>query len=226
VIGEPRSRATTKERRRGALLLLLLLLGAFALGGLSVGFLRGQPSVAAQPTQTAPATSVPSDSVPSDSVAMPSASGSEKVGGVEVEPTGLGSGGNGAPVGGLNFTITGRSTSLMLGVSTPIRLTLANPNGLPISVTRLSVGIAADSTPPGCRSASNVRITQSSISDADAITVPANGSVTLTTPPHAPQITLLNLPDVNQDVCKNKTFYLTYTGTATYTASATGSPNQ
>ena len=49
---------------------------------------------------------------------------------------------------------------------------------------------------------------------ADPITVPARGSVTLTSAPRAPKITLLNLPGVNQDVCKNKSFALTYSGSA------------
>ena len=104
--------------------------------------------------------------------------------------------------------------NLMPGVATAIRLTLTNPNGVPIYVTALTVNIAADSTPPGCSSAGNVQLTQSNASSADPITVPARGSVTLTSAPRAPQITLLNLPGVNQDVCKNKSFALTYSGSA------------
>jgi len=38
--------------------------------------------------------------------------------------------------------------------------------------------------------------------------------MTLRSAPSAPQITLLNLPGVNQDVCKNKSFALTYSGSA------------
>jgi hypothetical protein len=102
----------------------------------------------------------------------------------------------------------------MLGVSTPIQLTLTNPNGVPILVTSLTVAIAADSAPPGCITASNVRLTQSNVSAAKPIAVPAKGSMTLRSAPSAPQITLLNLPGVNQDVCKNKSFALTYSGSA------------
>lgn len=36
--------------------------------------------------------------------------------------------------------------------------------------------------------------------------------VTLTNTPRAPQISLLNLPGSNQDVCKNKSVALTYSG--------------
>jgi hypothetical protein len=104
--------------------------------------------------------------------------------------------------------------NLTPGVATAIRLTLANPNDVPIYVTALTVSIAADSTPPGCISASNVQLTQSSASSADPITVPARGSVTLTSGPRAPQIMLVNLPGVNQDVCKNKSFALAYSGSA------------
>jgi hypothetical protein len=57
-------------------------------------------------------------------------------------------------------------------------------------------------------------VTQSNASSADPIAIPANGSVTLASPPRAPQITLLNLPDVNQDACKNKIFHLTYSGSS------------
>jgi hypothetical protein len=100
------------------------------------------------------------------------------------------------------------------GVATAIRLTLTNPNGVPIYVTSLTVTIAADSTPPGCISASNVQLSQSNASSADPIAIPAEGSVTLTSAPRAPQIMLVNLPGVNQDVCKNKSFALTYSGSA------------
>lgn len=148
----------------------------------------------------------------------PSASGSQVVGGVEATlgplPSSVGSGTGGAQLGGAEFGITGDVGNLMPGVATTIRLTLTNPNGVPIYITALTVSIAADSTPPGCSSASNVQLTQSNASSADPIIVPASGSLTLTSAPRAPQITLLNLPGVNQDICKNKSFALTYSGSA------------
>jgi hypothetical protein len=118
------------------------------------------------------------------------------------------------PVNGLDFTISGQASGLAPGVSTPIRLTLTNPNGMSIYVTSLTVRIAADSTPAGCGTATNIRLTQASVSEANPIVVAARSSVTLTAAPRSPQITLLNLPGVNQDVCKNKSFALTYSGTA------------
>jgi hypothetical protein len=129
-------------------------------------------------------------------------------------PSPVGSGGGGAQAGDADFRITGDVGDLMPGVATAIRLTLTNPNGAPIYVTSLTVSVSADSTPPGCTSASNVHITQSNASGADPIIVPARGSVTLTSAPRAPRIMLLNLPDVNQNVCKNKSFGLTYSGSA------------
>jgi hypothetical protein len=216
VIGAPRGREPKKDRRRRGLLLLLLLLIPFALGGLTVEWLHGGSNASVQGT---PSVSPDKSLAPSAS-GTPAASGTQAVGGVEATPipgsTAVGSGENVtvAQAGGAGFTISGGVGNLMLGVATAIRLTLTNPNGVPIFVTALTVTIAADSTPAGCSSANNVQLTQSNASSADPITVPARGSVTLTSAPRAPKITLLNLPGVNQDVCKNKSFALTYSGSS------------
>ena len=75
--------------------------------------------------------------------------------------------------------------------------------------------VAPDSTPGGCASTSNLELQPSNISSTQVVAVPAGGSVVLPTQgATAPQIRLKNLPTVNQDVCKNKTFTLTYSGTA------------
>ncbi len=208
MMGEPNGRDRNKDRKRRALLLPLLLLIPFALGGLSVSLLRGESRAVLQGTPSAPPATP----------AVQTAAGTQIVQGVLVQatpsPTVPGGGGDAAQVGGSAFTITGGAGNLMLGVSTPIQLTLTNPNGVPILVTSLTVAIAADSAPPGCITASNVRLTQSNVSAANPIAVPAKGSMTLRSAPSAPQITLLNLPGVNQDVCKNKSFALTYSGSA------------
>jgi hypothetical protein len=218
VIGEPRGGNPKKDKqRRTLLLLLLLLLIPFALGGLVVELLHGGGGAPTARPQGTPAVLAVNSSTPS-------ASNTQAVGGVEATPiptptptpiaSAVGSGGGGAQVGGANFGIAGGVGSLTPGVATAIRLTLTNPNDVPIYVTALTVSIAADSTPPGCISASNVQLTQSNASSADPVTVPARGSVTLTSAPRAPQIMLVNLPGVNQDVCKNKSFALTYSGSA------------
>jgi hypothetical protein len=214
VIGEQRGREPKKDRRRRWLLLLLLLLIPFALGGLTAEWLHGGSNASVQGTP----------SVSPDKSPVPSPSGTQAVGGVEATPiptptpvplpSAAGSGEDVAQVGGAGFNITGGAGNLMPGVDTAIRLTLTNPNGVPIYVTALTVTIAADSTPAGCSSANNVQLTQSNASSADPIAVPARGSVTLTSAPRAPKIMLLNLPGVNQDVCKNKSFALTYSGSS------------
>jgi hypothetical protein len=217
VIGERSREAPRKGQQRRKLLFLLLLLIPFALGGLAVELLHGGGGAPTARSQGTPAVLAVNSSTPS-------ASNTQAVGGVEATPiptptptpiaSAVGSGGGGAQVGGVNFRITGGVGNLAPGVAMAIRLTLTNPNDVPIYVTSLTVSTAADSTPPGCISASNVQLTQSNASSASPIAVPAGGSVTLTSAPGAPQIMLLNLPGVNQDVCKNKSFALTYSGSA------------
>ena len=214
MIGAPRGSEPKKDRRRRGLLLLLLLLIPFALGGLTVEWLHGGSTASVQGTPSASL----DQSRPPSPAGTPAASGTQAVGGVQATPipgpSSVGSGEDVAHAGGSGFSITGGVGSLMPGVDTAIRLTLTNPNIVPIDVTALTVTMAADSTPSGCSSASNVQLTQSNASSADPITIPAKGSVTLTSAPRAPKIMLLNLPGVNQDVCKNKSFALTYSGSA------------
>ena len=123
-------------------------------------------------------------------------------------------GGSTGTVTGASFTITGGMDSLEPGQTKPLELTLTNPNSVAIYVTQLTVTASADSTPSGCPSAGNLQITQSSASSGSPIAIPAKKSVTLTSAPLAPQITFLNLPDANQDACKNVSFTLTYSGSA------------
>ena len=127
----------------------------------------------------------------------------------------IGGGGNSvAQVSGINFKITGGVASLTMEQAKVIRLTLTNPNGKAIYVTALTVNASADSIPPGCESKTNLDITQSNASSANPIAIPAKGKVTLTSAPRAPRVTLLDLPGVNQDACKNASFALTYSGSA------------
>jgi hypothetical protein len=117
---------------------------------------------------------------------------------------------------GMPFQISGSVGALSLGVWKPIPLTISNPNSVTIYVNALNVGISADSTPSGCPSSTNVELQQSNVSTTLTLAVPPNGSVTLPTQTVvAPQIRLKDLPTVNQDVCKGKSFTLSYSGTAT-----------
>jgi len=120
------------------------------------------------------------------------------------------------PTSGLPFQITGSVSGLTLGTYRPIFVTIANPNSVTIFVSALNVAVASDSSPPGCTSAANVDLLQSNVSTSLMVAVPANGSVSLPAQgAAAPQIRLKNLPTVNQDLCKGKSFALTYSGTAT-----------
>ena len=127
---------------------------------------------------------------------------------------GSGSGSGSGSTGGADFTISGGVGGLEPGLTLPIELTLTNPNNTKIYVTRLTVSMSADSTPAGCDRDTNFDpIIQSDASSTDPIAVPAKGKVTLTSAPRAPQVTLRNLPTL-QDVCKGKNFVLTFSGSA------------
>jgi hypothetical protein len=116
---------------------------------------------------------------------------------------------------GVPFTISGSVGGLSIGVWTPIALTLTNPNPVTIYVTALSVAAAPDSSPAGCPTSANLELQPSNVSATVMVAVPANASVQLPAQGvTAPQIRLKNLPSVNQDVCKNKSFDLTYSGSA------------
>lgn len=127
--------------------------------------------------------------------------------------TGNGSGNGSATTTSVDFTIAGDVSGLEPGLTLPIELTLTNPNGVQIYVTKLTVSPSDNSSRAGC-DRSNIEITQSNVSSTDPITVPAKGKVTLTSAPRAPQITFFNWVDVNQDACRNASFILTYSGSA------------
>jgi cytoskeletal protein RodZ len=220
LIGEQSRDAPQKDRLRRRLFLLLLLLLAFALGGISVAWWRGAPEANSVGPSAVPSAvpsvgpSVTPSAVPSES----SIASGESPGSSQVVPTPVasasGGGGGAVHLGDAGFTITGSVGNLVPGVATPIQLTLTNPNGVPIYVTALTVTVAPDSSPPGCSSAANLEITQSNASVASPIVVAAKSSLILPSAPSAPQITLRNLAGINQDVCKGKSFILTYSGSA------------
>jgi hypothetical protein len=130
-----------------------------------------------------------------------------------VSTGGSGSGSGSGSTGDADFTISGGVSGLEPGLTLPVKLTLTNPNSTRIYVTRLTISMSADSTPSGCSRDTNFRIIQSNASSASPIAVPAKGKVTLTGAPRAPQIEFLNL-STSQDVCKGKSFALTFSGSA------------
>ena len=113
------------------------------------------------------------------------------------------------------FTIAANvAGSLAPGVSRALPLTISNPNGVPIVVTSLVVTTQAGSTKVGCDGPTNIQITQSSLSAANTLTVPANGQVTLPSgAASAPQVLMKNLSS-NQDACKGASFTFSYSGSA------------
>jgi hypothetical protein len=122
----------------------------------------------------------------------------------------------GLPTTGLPFGISGSASAMSIGVWKPLAVTISNPNSVTIHVSALTVAVAADSNPSGCASATNIELQQSNVSTSLTVSVPANGSLVLPAQgATAPQIRLKNLPTVNQDVCKSKSFALSYSGTAT-----------
>ena len=120
----------------------------------------------------------------------------------------------GKPAPAMPFRISGNVPGLEPGATTAISLTLTNPNSVQIQVTRVTVAVSAESSPPGCSSAKNLVLHQATgIRTAAPVVIPARSSVTLTTFPRAPKIGVRDL-QTSQDVCKGKSFRLTYTGSA------------
>jgi hypothetical protein len=113
------------------------------------------------------------------------------------------------------FTISGGLSELLApGLGRTLPLTIVNPNGVPIYVTSLVVGVQPGSSKPGCDGPTNLQVTQSSASSTNALTVPAGGHVTLPSGAvSAPRVFMQNLPS-NQDACKGATYAFTYSGSA------------
>jgi large repetitive protein len=116
---------------------------------------------------------------------------------------------------GKPFTVAGNASGpLAPGLTRSLTLTLSNPNNVAITVTALSASVAAGSSNAGCDGPTNLQLTQSNISAANPLAVPANGHVTLpSSAVSAPQVLMKDLP-VNQDACKGASFTFTYSGSA------------
>jgi hypothetical protein len=116
---------------------------------------------------------------------------------------------------GKAFTVAGDASGpLAPGVSRSLAVTLTNPNPVAIEVTSLTVGVASGSSKAGCDGPSNLTLTQSSVSSANVLKVPANGHVVLPTAAvSAPSVLMRDLP-TNQDVCKGASFTFSYSGSA------------
>lgn len=112
-----------------------------------------------------------------------------------------------------SFTISGGpSGALTPGASSPIVLTLANPNAVTIYVTSLHAAASGGSS--ACAASENLAVVQSDVSSSLSISIPAHGSVTLPNQGvSAPTLELRDLP-VDQDACASTRFALSYSGSA------------
>ncbi|MFD1053893.1 hypothetical protein [Terrabacter terrigena] len=199
---------TTRTKAKPAALLLLAVFAAILLA------VHGMPVVATGTSADQPAgTSRPSTPSGGAGAATDGFGGGRAAERALVASFGLGSA-NAA--GSLPFTVTGSVTGLAPGLWRPVAATVHNPNAVTIRVTSLVLSVAMDSAPPGCRTSTNVEIEQADWDPNRDITVPPGGRVTLAERGVAnPRIRLRDLPTVNQDVCKGKSFMLVWSGTAT-----------
>jgi hypothetical protein len=111
-------------------------------------------------------------------------------------------------------------TALAPGTSAPVDLTLYNPSDKALVVNRMAVRIAQIQRPngqPANCAPDNFTIRQFSGSYGFSLTPDkTTGLAELNIPqPQWPQLTLLNLPMVNQDGCKDTTITISVTATGT-----------
>jgi hypothetical protein len=108
------------------------------------------------------------------------------------------------------------------GSTQGLNLVLSNPYNFPISVTSVTVTVDPATTTksggkanPSCVGNDNLQVTRQL---ASAVTLPSNATKSLSdlgvADSDLPQVKMLDL-DTNQDACKDTTFKLSYTGTAT-----------
>jgi hypothetical protein len=116
---------------------------------------------------------------------------------------------------GKPFTVSGNASGpLSPGITRALAITLSNRNNVTITVTALTASVAPGSSKAGCDGPSNLQLTQSTLSEAKALTIPANGQVSLPSGAiSAPQVLMKDL-SINQDACKGASFTFNYSGSA------------
>jgi hypothetical protein len=120
------------------------------------------------------------------------------------------------------FTISGNATATLTpGLWVPLAVTIDNPNNYSIHLISLTATATGDSTPPGCppnvdASNANLAFQQSNVSPSNPLLIPGNGSLTIPAsgPVTRPRVQVTDDPARNQDVCKSKSFVITYDGLA------------
>jgi hypothetical protein len=115
---------------------------------------------------------------------------------------------------GAPFTIKGSVTGLVPGVTTPVPLTISNPNNTPIFVSQLTLSVSTNANSGTCLAASYTVTAWTAPSSASELSVPANATNFAVPVADQPKIKLNNSTTANQDNCKGKSFTLTYSGSA------------
>lgn len=115
----------------------------------------------------------------------------------------------------VRFSVAGDLAGLVPGVWREVPVRVTNPSVVPIRVTGVTLAIGPDSTPPGCLTATNLEVRQPVFTAGRSLALPPRATVTLPAAGVSTAvIRLRDLPGVNQDVCKNRSFTLLWSGTA------------
>jgi hypothetical protein len=121
----------------------------------------------------------------------------------------------GARTDAVRFDVDGDVPGLVPGSWREIPVRVTNPSGVPIRVTSVTLAVGPDSTPPGCLTATNLEVRQPLFTAGSALTLAPRATITLPTGGiSTAAIRLRDLPGVNQDVCKDRSFTLLWFGTA------------
>ncbi len=112
---------------------------------------------------------------------------------------------------GQNLVINGSVTGLQIGIEKSVPVTINNPNSVPIYVSNINVTLTVSASSGSC-TASNFQTTNwTAATAAQELLVPANATNFAVPAADQPKLKLVNLP-TNQDVCKSKSFTLTFNG--------------
>lgn len=129
--------------------------------------------------------------------------------------TSTSSDGQAARASAVRFDVTGDVTGLVPDAWREIPVRVANPTGVPIRVTGVTLAVGPDSTPPGCSTTTNLEVRQPLFTAGSVLTLAPRATVTLPAGGvSTAAVRLRDLPGVNQDVCKHKSFTLLWSGTA------------
>jgi hypothetical protein len=114
---------------------------------------------------------------------------------------------------GAPFTVHGTVTGLLIGVSKSVPVTIDNPNDVAIHVSQLTVTVSTNAGSGSCTASNFTTTNWVAANTAAELLVPANATGFAVPAADQPQLKLSDLAS-NQDVCKSKTFILTFGGSS------------